>query len=253
MKRTDSARLPRASLAGTLLLILGLFGCATSEIPPATQSELSAASEQILHEAVYINTILGSCAGLSTPLARRTNELRQAWQEQNGLYLAAADAHFSAQLSPETLQYRGLPLALEAVQFSHQQKERAHEELKLQQRSSTNQRIVCERLLSSLESSLQRIIPDQGSRSEWVLNALISSYPQAGASLARVPTLGSHIAPNQEPSRSYYQLVEQEHATCPNLELVVIDNQWPHEAYGAYCESVPYALIECQWGECRHR
>ena len=258
MKRIDSARLPRASLAGMLLLALGLAtlglaSCATQETPPATQIELDAASELILHEAVYVNTILDSCARLSTPLADRANELRRSWQDHNGSYLAAADAHFSARLSPETLQYRGVPLALEAVKLSHQNQERAHDELRLQQRSATNQRIVCERHLNTLNDDLQRIIPEQGPRSEWVLDTLISSYPQASASLATAPTLGAHVAPNQESSRSYYQLVEQEQATCPNLVLRVIDNQWPHEAYGAYCESVPYALIECQWGECRHR
>src|SRR5690554_1416446 len=230
MKRTDSAQLSRTSLAGILLLALGLAACATSEIPPATQIELDAASEQILHEAVYINTILDSCARLSPPLADSANELRHSWQELNGAYLAAADAHFSARLSPETLQYRGVPLALAAMQLSHQHQERAHDELRLHQRSSTNQRIVCERRLNSLGDSLQRIIPDQGPRSEWVLETLISSYPQAKASLATAPTLGSRIAPNQEPSRSYYQILEQEQATCPSPDLRVIDNQWPHEA-----------------------
>lgn len=254
MKSTDSARpLPRAPLAGMLLLILGLVACATSEIPPATQIELDVASEKILREAVYVNTILDSCARLSTPLSDRANELRHSWQQYNGAYLAAADAHFSARLSPETLQYRGVPLALAAVQLSQDGQARAHDELRLEQRSSTNQRIVCERRLDTLSDGLQRITPDQGPRSEWVLDTLVSSYPQASASLATVPTLGAHIPPHQEPSRSYYQLIEQEQATCPALDLRVIDNQWPHEAYGAYCETVPYALIECQWGQCRHR
>ena len=252
-KRTEFERLSSVSLAGIVLLALGIAGCATPEIPPATQVELDSASEQILHEAVYVNTILNNCARLSAPLATQSDELRQAWQEHNGAYLAAADAHFSARLSPETMQYRGVPLALEAVKLSHLHQSRALDELRLPQRSSTNQRIVCERQLNTLQDNLGPLIPDQGPRSEWVLDTLISSYPQASATLATAPTLGSHIAPNQEPSRSYYQLLEQEQGTCPNLDLRVIDNQWPHEAYGAFCESVPYALIECQWGQCRHR
>lgn len=253
MRHTGFASLLRTPLAGILLFTLSLFGCATQEIPPATQIELDAASEQILQEAVYLNTILDSCARLSAPLAEHAKELRQSWQKHNGSYLAAADAHFSARLAPHTIQYRGVPLALEAVQLSHREQERAHDVLRLQHRSSTNQRIFCGRQLDTLSDNLQRIIPDQGPRSEWVLDTLIASYPQANATLATAPTFGAHIPPNQEPSRSYYQLLEQERANCPTLDLRVIDNQWPHEAYGAYCEQVPYALIECQWSQCRHR
>src|SRR5690625_5538543 len=95
-KRTEFEQLPRVSLAGIFLLALGIAACATPDVPPATQIERDSASEQILHEAVYVNTILDNCARLSAPLAEQSDELRQTWQELNGAYLAAADAHFSA-------------------------------------------------------------------------------------------------------------------------------------------------------------
>ncbi|MDQ2078017.1 hypothetical protein [Marinimicrobium sp. ABcell2] len=253
MKSTASFCLSRSPFAGALLLVVGLFGCASPEVPPATEVELDMASRQILREAVYVNTILDNCARFSRELGEQAGLLRQTWQDKNGDYLAAADAHFTERLADDTVQYRGAPLALSAIQLSHRHQTRAHEELRLDQRSPNNQRIVCERRLNTMESSLQRITPNQGQRSTLVLDTLLSSHPQAGETLATVPTLGVHIARNQEPGRSYYQLLEQEQGECPTPELRVIDNQWPHEAYGAYCESIPYAFIKCEWGECTRR
>jgi hypothetical protein len=251
MKSTATLHYFRAPFAGALLLALGLLGCASREVPPPTDGELDLASRQILREAVYVNTILDACARVSRGLGDQAWQLRQSWQDKNGAYLAAADAHLTARLSQDSIQYRGAPLALSAIQLSHRHQARAHDELKLDQRSPTNQRIICERRLSAMENSLQRITPDQGQRSALVLETLLAAYPQAGETLATVPTLGVHITRNQEPGRSYYQLIEQEQDVCPTPELRVIDNQWPHEAYGAYCESTPYAFIECEWGECQ--
>ncbi len=250
MKRS----MPQAFRAGlvSLGLCLGaaLAGCAAPEVEPPTRPELDAVAKPVLREAVYINTLLQRCSEFDDQLDEQAQRLKERWLDHNGALLAGADAHYSDMLVGETYQYQGQPLALEAVQLTHKARQRALEELKFERRTLNNRLLFCQRRLEEMAQQSPTFELGDGERTQLTVQSLIAMQPGARPNLDEVPRLAAQVDFNQDPGASYYSQLQELQADCSDGELLVINNDWPSEAYGAYCEGTPLEFIVCQWGEC---
>lgn len=245
----------QARPAAALSVALILTACAAPEVAPPTQSELHQMAKAVLKEAVYTHTILKECASVGPELKAYTEDLAMLWENVHGEALAGADTQYSASFesSPsQIVEYEGKRLALDAVRFDHKQQARAREELRLDGRSLNNRSLFCERRLEALEENLEQrpYLNSESERERQTLEAL-AGRSSGAKTMTDVPALSGFIEPNQAPGRSYHQLEEQAKSDCADSELVVIDNDWPREAYAHYCRGEAVALIACEWGECR--
>lgn len=246
--------MPQALRAGlmSLSLLLGsaLTGCAAPEVEPASGPELDAVSQAVLREAVYINTLLKRCSEFDAQLAQQAERLEERWLEHNGALLAGADAHYSDTLTGDTYRYQGQPLALEAVQLTQEARRRALEEMKFERRSLNNRMLFCQRRLEEMAQQPPTIEFGDGQRTQLTVQSLIAMQPGARPNLDEVPRLAAHIDFNQNPGPSYFRQLQEVQQDCSDAELLVIHNDWPSEAFGAYCEGAPLAFITCDWGDC---
>lgn len=237
-----------ASLIASLALLVS--ACAGPEAPPS-EAERNELARELLSEAIYTEALLTQCGAISPELKAYAQDLRTIWMDAHGAALAGADTQFNQALANETRDYSGHALALSAVRFKHEHQGRAAQELRLNTRSANNQRIVCQRRLDELEPTLtdRYYLNPESKRDALVLDSLIGSAERS-VGLGDVPTLALDIPRNLDPGRSYREIEQQMANTCPNAELVVIANEWPHEAYGIYCGQQSQSFIICDWGEC---
>lgn len=258
MIRTLPTRSPASttgrSVIPALLAALALFltACAGPKVVPPSEEERNEMARALLTEAIYIEGLLSECAAVSPELKIYAQDLRTIWMETHGDLLAGADTQLNRELAGETRDYAGHALALSAVRFRHEHRGRAVQELRLNERSANNQRIVCKRRLDELEPTLTErpyLTPDS-ERDILVRDALMADAERPVA-LSEVPTLALDIPRNLAPGRSYREIERRMANTCPNAELVVIANEWPHEAYGIYCGQQSQSFIVCDWGECQ--
>lgn len=230
-----------------------LTACASPEIAPPTEEELNRVSQGLLENAVYIDSILRECGRVGPETKAYGADLREMWQSLHGDALVAADEQYQRHLQAEVVEYRDRTLALSAIQFAHKHQGRAREQLRLNTRSDTNQRIVCERRLDELEQKIDTREYVDSERDQLAL-AQLREASAGNLPLSDVPTLAGGVPLEQDPGRSYREAETKAKEQCPGRsELVVIHTDWPYEAYGAYCQGEPRAFIECEWGQCRER
>lgn len=236
----------------TLSLILGvtLAGCAGPEVKPPSGPELNGVSQAVLKEAVYLGTLLKRCAELDEQLNEQADRLEQRWLEHNGALLAGADDQYSNMLTRETYNYMEQPLALEAAQLTQKARQRALDELKFETRTQSNRILFCQRRLEEMAQQPPTLDLGGGQRTELTVQSLTGIQPDTQPKLDEVPKLAAHIDFTQDPGPSYHQRLRDLQADCSEAELLVIDHNWPSEAYGAYCGGSPLEFITCQWGEC---
>jgi len=242
----------RGPLFSAIAAGLLLTACAAPEVPPPSEEELTGLAHSVLEEAVYTGGILRECGGVGPQLKQHSEDLTLLWLDQHGDALAGADAQYTRSLEEESFEYRGKTLALAAIELSHEARRRAREELRLSGRSLNNQRIVCERRLNQLEEDLgKRPYLDRDSEREKLALRALEAYPSERTDLDGLPSLGGAVPMGMAPGRSYHRLEEQVRRECTESRFTVIENEWPREAYGVFCEGEPYQVIACEWGECR--
>lgn len=236
-----------------MVVALLATACASPQvIAPPSEEELNRVSQAVLEDAVYTNTLLRECSGVSPEAKHYAMDLAEVWQSLHGEALAGADRQYREHLRAEVIEYLNEPLALSAIHFSHQTQARATEELRLHTRSDNNQRIVCERRLKELEQNMDAR-PYVTSERDRLALAQLKGEAESRLPLPQAPTLAGGIPLEQAPGRSYRKIETQTSERCPGADVVVIHSDWPHEAYGAYCEGEAMAFVECEWGECRER
>lgn len=240
----------RLSLLSVALLV---SACATQEPKPPTETELNRVATELLEQTIYYHSLMEQCGTRGPELKSHGEDLSLLWLEQYGDVLAGADQQYSRSLQAQTFDYQGQPLALEALMFMRDAHDRATRELRLDSRSPSNQRIICAQHLNQLETRLEERprlgLDSERERGAWDELRQRDADPVDPFGL---PTLGGNLPPQLAPGRSYYRLEEQISPRCPDLEVFVIDNEWPREAYGFYCESEPEVVVQCHWGECDH-
>jgi hypothetical protein len=237
------------SLAIAALAVL-LAACASREFVPTEPGALHEAASATLAQSVYIRTLTDQCVQLGGESELKALEFYQDWLDLNTDAVAAADRYYTRELQPVTHNYQGMDLALEAVHLSHIAQQRAIAQLDLHRRSITNRHITCTRELQRAAQNQMNVVTQN--RHLPYVNYLRKQYPgQGDVIMASVPTLAARIPLDVPAGRSYYVQEEQIKQLCPTARIIVLYNQWPHEAYGAYCENQPIAFISCEWGHCQ--
>lgn len=247
---TTHQNLRTALVSLSLLLGATLTGCATPEIEPPTGPELDAVAQTVLREAVYVKTLLNRCSEFDEQLDGETAQFEQRWLDENGALLAGANAHYSNMLRGRTYQYLNQPLALEAVQLTQQARTKAFEELSFERRSLNNRMLFCQRRLEDMSEQAVAIDLGEGQRTQLTVQSLIAMQPSVQPSLDEVPSLAAQAGLNQAPGPSYYNQLQELQKDCSDGKLVVINHDWPSEAYASYCDAAPLEFITCEWGEC---
>lgn len=228
-----------------------LVGCAAPEVLPPTDEELDMMAGAVLADAVYKETLLSECGSVGPELKSYAQDLRAMWMYSHGDVLAGADAQYSQSLVEEVIIYEEQPIALRAVRFKHRHQNRAVAELRLRARSADNQRIVCERRFEELETTLtEKAYLDPATERDAMIHEQLIETADEPVTLAEVPTIAADIPRDLKPGRSYRQIEKRMESQCPDAALVVIHNDWPHEAYGIYCGEQSQSFVVCEWGEC---
>lgn len=232
-----------------LLLALFATGCAQQEILPTEDSaELTQTAMITLDNYVYLNELFNQCSTLGGDAEIEALSVQQDWLAKNWGNVVAADAYYTQQLAGSAKTHRDAKISLEAVWLKHQAKSRANKELNLSQRTNTNRQKVCVRRMQAVAEN--EIEAGQTPQTQANLQLLASQHDRDTRRVISVPTLAGDIDFNLSTGSSYYTLAENLKKECSDATFVVIENQWPNEAYASYCDQTPVSLILCQWGQC---
>lgn len=232
-------------------LVLLAGGCATQEVPVNDTQEKFNAARQVLSEATYINTLFGECARLGDEVELEALSLQQDWLLKNWPLVSAADDYFTDQEQSFGVLYEGKLLSLNAVKLAYDAEQRALKELNFNQRTTINQQKFCENRLNALAKNDMDI--SQKLNGKTFSFARENHLTGSALSKGRVPSMAGNLSPSREPGRTYYSLSEQFKQECPQVTLLVLHNDWPKEAYAAYCDETPITLMTCEWGKCESR
>lgn len=232
------------------LFALLLAGCAGQEKPDQPPMTLTELSRSVLAEAIYLDRLLDQCAGVNGELRSQAEDIRTLWLNFHGQVLAGADAHDRAQRTDQR-EYRGRTLSLNAIGFRREHRQRATRELRLHERSAQGKQRVCERRLAELLPEVDRVTYlDPQSEHQRGLRDQLEEKADAPGSLDGLPSLAADVPPDLSPGRSFHQVEQALGKTCPDPTLIVVADDWPHEAYGALCADQTQTFMTCEWGEC---
>jgi hypothetical protein len=232
-------------ILGLLGLII-LSGC-TSQGTVNEETKNSIVYE-ILSQARYVNTLFDQCEKLGDDAEIETLSVQQDWLLKNWNLINSADHYLTEKEQAKGILYRGELLSLTAIQIASSAEKRAMQELNFKQRSTNNQQKFCIQRLQKLardELDMQSHVNIKN------LPFVISNVPVSIISTQKVPTMAGSFHFSQPQGRTAYDALTSIKAECPSAELVTVNNDWPLEAYAAYCKGIPSTLIVCEWGTCK--
>lgn len=230
------------------LLASALFaqGCTTPQVAP-DQSSVSQATERVLQEAVYFSTLFASCAALGGDVEIEAISKQQDWLNANNKLLLAADQIYSQQEAANTFEYQGKTLAPNAIRLALDAKQRAVNELALNQRTPMNKVKTCEFRLGKITTATLDLAQSE-LIAPYAMEILKSS--PLDHRLDHVPTLSGGIT-EVAPGATYYKVIKAHEATCPDNPFTLsIVNQWPNEVYANFCGDITVEVLSCDWGKC---
>lgn len=250
MKKVIMTTLKATPLACLLAIVL-TSGCVQQPVAIATEDpvQLTRVATEVVTKAAYLNSIFNQCAPLGGDAEFESISVQQDWLEKNWATVAAADGYYSERLRAETVNYNNTDIALAAVLLSHNAQRRAISELNLKQRTPANQQKTCVRRLQAIAQDEMNFTQDPQVAMD--LQTLQNKYTGDSNVITPIPTLAANVRVDMENGRSYFVLAEEFRKECPDARFIVLFNQWPQEAYGAYCGEVPISLITCEWGKCK--
>lgn len=232
-------------LLGFFALIL-LSGCTSQDT--ANEQTKTAVTYEILSQARYINTLFNHCEALGGDAEIEALSVQQDWLIKNWNLISAADHYLTEQEQPKGILYRGELLSLTAIQIASSAEKRAVQELNFKQRSTNNQQKFCIQRLQKLTRE------EMDMRSRVNINNLpfiLQNTPVGIISAKKLPTMAGSFHFSQHQGRTAYDALAAIKTECPSSELVTVNNDWPLEAYAAYCKDTPLTLIVCEWGICK--
>jgi hypothetical protein len=232
-----------------IILTLANLGCTT----PPPQVEHSEAQRQdavqaILSEAVYYTNLFDTCVTLGGEAEINAVETQQNWLAVNWPLIAAADVIYSNKMQAATFQYNNQAISPAAIHLAQLARERAQNELSLEQRSPSNKQITCNFRFKKITpenialSTLPNIAP--------FVDEVLAQSSATNHPIHAVPSLAGDIATDTPQGRSYFTIFKQLEADCPNAYTLVIVNNWPLETYANFCGDQYMETIECTWGKC---
>ncbi|HTF95031.1 MAG TPA: hypothetical protein VL995_02770 [Cellvibrio sp.] len=237
------------SLIITMSVLL-LQACATPPPVVIDQVSLENAATHTLKETVYFSTIFSTCAALGGDVEVEAISKQQDWLNANTNLSLAADQYYSQQQAANTFEYQGKTLAPAAIKLALDAKQRAVNELGLNQRTPANKIKTCEFRLGKMTGSTIDLAQDP----------LITPY--ASELLTHLP-LDKHIEnipklaggiDEVAPGQTYYQLVKTHEASCSSSAFTLsIVNQSPKEVYANFCGDKAVEVLTCEWGKCESK
>lgn len=233
------------------LVTLGGFafsGCATKPPPQIDMSQLPKVAETVLSEAIYYNHIFSLCAKLGEEAEIEAHTKQQDWLAANLNLVMAADAVYSQHHANESFNYNSKPLLPEALRLKQKAYEKAEQELKLPTRTPNNQQQTCRFRFSKITP--QNINLSQIPEVSTYAQALLTNAPASSNQLVDLPTLAAGMSTNIPPGKTHFQVKQQNEKECDDAHTLVLDNNWPNEAYANFCSNELIQVIICEWGNC---
>lgn len=224
-------------------------GCAA---PPVVvdQTAVAQAAQQTLQETVYFSTIFSSCAALGGDVEVDAISKQHDWINTNTKLILASDQIYSQQQAANTFEYQGKTLAPAAIKLALDARQRALNELALDQRTPMNKVKTCEFRLGKITNTNQDLAqtPNIAPYATEILNHLPLEQQ-----VNDIPSLAGGIN-EVTPGPTYYKLLNANEATCPASAFTLsIVNQWPKEAYANFCADKPIEILTCEWGKCESK
>lgn len=241
------SRRPLQTLAAVGLLALS--GCATPPPAPPTHQELSVAATQILSKTIRLEVLARDCSTLGGATATNANRIHNRWLQQNWRWVAAADTQYSLDLAHTVTRYQGEDIAPGALKFLAEQETLAERAIGFNKRSRLSRQKICEKHLAPYADAANDYNNNAGEAG--ALEHLTRLHSNLNTSPHRVPRLAGSLDPRSEPGRSHYAIENQlRKGDCGDFTLYTFRNQWPDEAYGAFCSNGTTMLFTCSWGTC---
>ncbi|ACE85069.1 hypothetical protein [Cellvibrio japonicus] len=236
------------SHSALLAMVLILSAC-TTPVAPLDETRLPQVAEKILQETLYYNSLFTQCARLGGDNELEALEKQQDWLASNWQLAAAADNLYSQQHANYTFNYKTQKLVPAALLLNQKTRQRAQDELSLEKRTLSNQQKTCSFRLKQMTAENMRLNSDHE----------IALYEQALLNQATVnthevydlPSLAGGIATDLAPGRSYFPIAHQHEGTCDQPYTLIVDNEWPQEAYINFCSDLAVELLTCEWGNCQ--
>lgn len=240
-----------ASLSASLVLLL--TSCTAPPPPPPKQQLITdpSAIPFAINRALEFYTIVEFCSSLGESYKNTAETALKSWNTRNWVQVFAADATYTRQLKAHTIEYKGERIALQAVKLVANTKADTLKQLTRANRSTMAQQKNCEEKLASynngdMDISLHHV------KSEYLKHLALQE--ERIPKMYQIPALAGSLKPLSKPGRSLYAL-EQEMArnNCTGGEILTLKNEWPSEAYGAFCKNNTSIFVNCEWGNCSIR
>ncbi len=228
--------------------LLILTGCTSGNKKAAKFTADPAAFEFAIRQAAELQHYAQGCANIDAGLKTLASEATNAWNQRNWAQVDAADIQYSRQLAEHTTTYNGKKVALPAVKLLGSVEKIAN--LKLDQTRHSINNIVgyCQKKLIAYRDGAQDLSVINPN-ADLYLKSLAT--PGAASTAYKVPSLAADLKPSSAPGKSQFNL-ERELASwnCAGGEILTFLNEWPSEAYGAFCPSGKAIFVSCEWGQC---
>lgn len=225
-----------------------LSGCATKAPPPLDMTQLPDVAETVLSEAVYYTQLFSLCAKLGDEAEIEALTKQQDWLAANGNLVMSADQTYTQSYVNESFNYNNKSILPQALRIKQKASTKADQELKLSTRTPANQQKTCLFRLSKITADNIKLtsIPAVATYEQ----AILANTPKNINQIGDVPTLAGGIDINTPPGKTHFLVKQQNERECDNAYTLILDNNWPNEAYANFCEDELIQVIICEWGNC---
>lgn len=237
-----------------LLLTLGsvsglLTGCTPPKKTASTPVELSNYTHSLIADTIYLRALVDNCKKLGKESADHATATYSAWMDHNWETIVMADRYYSNELNASVVRYRDENIALPALKLLLQQEDRAARDIGSRTRPTKNRIKSCQRKLADYVTTDSATEPDENQ--QLVLNTLKQHVGQQSENRYRIPRLAGSLKPHTKSGRNLYQVEKSiRRQGCQQPELLTLFEQWPLEAYGAFCKNNKQVFVSCEWSQC---
>ena len=230
------------SILVTLLLVL--TACASSS---GWSPKENAIFYALSHDAT-MRKVMVHCTTTQPLLKDKAWQAEKNWWKRNGLFIEAADYGFSYNLltlngdRQETNARYAMALALEVQKTA---------ESRAKIVTTSTDPANCGKIISEYNEGTRDL--NKSSEFHPVLTSLYQSRKNHGDDLLLRQALVAKKT-GKKYSRSSVMVERLVARTiCPRAKISTLKSNWPTEIFEASCPDKSYALISCEWGNCKVR
>lgn len=232
------------------IAVIMLSGCQTKEVQPPSVADIRTYTTPVMDASIRNIITFNTCKTLGQPIGNEASVTEDIWRAANAKVMQTAD-NFSSQHQEDYVSYNNIYYSLQTIQTVQNLRLQVLAKLKLKQRDPRFQKITCRREFKRIEAENLALLAPSAA----VANALAKQGSnKLQENHASILQTASHNILASDPDRSYFKIDAQLKPSCPKgLSLLTLKNTWPTESYAAYCQQVPIALIQCDWGKCEQQ